>query len=223
MSLANYGLSAATQVANIQFQAQQYGLQVDQYLEGKTQYDNALNQTAQQFALDNNITQPLYSIGGITYSTKTRLPANEEEMKAADASHIQVIEPGSQLERQFVMNMANTYFDAGITPQDTIQSARQKLLNSKLYKTATTPSGSGNGYVGTFAQQPLKDTAGNWVGFRLFNSTTGQTQFTDPEGNVIDPKTLPAGYKISQVSAFNSDPIQAAIDSLVSAQNQTNP
>lgn len=99
----------------------------------------ALQQAAQDFALKYDITDPFYSIGGVTYSTKDLTPVTSQEQYAAlggkgNMTDVKPLSGNTAAERDQVLAMAAKYPDAGILPTDNIAAATLKLKQSATYK-----------------------------------------------------------------------------------------
>lgn len=124
----------------------------------KQKYENSLRQAAIQFAASNNITKPFYLVGNTAIDSNTGLPVTLAQYQEAtgqqvgapedqtDFSHIQNVD---LVAIQAIQKMMADYPDAGITPQDTLEQAKSKLANSRIYRRETyiAPSSS-NGFGG---------------------------------------------------------------------------
>ncbi len=147
MQLAGSGLQAATSVANVQLQAMQYGLGIEQFLFAKNQYQDSLMANAKQFALDANIKTPAYEMGGTFYDTKTGQP-----MDAAKALELQQkgqmtsVDSDTILSKQYVVGLMNAYPAAKINPTDSITAAQSKVEKNILWQAAVNNSGKGTPY-----------------------------------------------------------------------------
>ena len=106
---------------------------------------------AAEFAFKHNIKTPFYFIGGVGYDTSTGEALTNEEYLARGGdpnytANATVIEQGDELERQFVIDLANKYPDAPIDIQnDDIATARSRIAGSRIYQDQVRPPSSGGG------------------------------------------------------------------------------
>ena len=109
---------------------------------------------AKQFALENQINTPFYNVGGTIYRTADgKAYSNPDEFfadgGAKDYSNAPVIDTGSREEKALVLDLASKYFDAGISPGDSLAVAQSKAKTSKIYADQIRgPVGSGGGGSG---------------------------------------------------------------------------
>lgn len=126
-------------------------LQQAQFEYGK-QRDKVQDQRqAAEFAMKHNISKPFYVIGGIRYDTSTgEALSNDEYIKRGGdpnlQTNVQVIEPGSEMERQFVIDLANKYPDAPIDiTNDDVATARSRIAGSRIYQDQVRPPQGSSG------------------------------------------------------------------------------
>lgn len=120
---------------------------------------------AAEFAFKHNINTPFYFIGGVGYDSSTgeALPYEEYIKRGGAAdfkSNATVITPGSEMERQFIMDLASKYPDAPINIlTDDLATARERINGSRIYQEQVRPpqrsgggSGSKDGMIASFLQ-----------------------------------------------------------------------
>jgi hypothetical protein len=134
----------------------------------RQRYDQQLQQSAQEFALNNAIDQPYYQIGNVIYDTATRQPKfvnNNGTIFTADGSkayskpeqffkdsginsfdEIYHINSTTVADKNAVLDLRQKYPDAGILATDSFTIASSKLKNSRIYQDQVRgPVGSGGG------------------------------------------------------------------------------
>lgn len=122
---------------------------------------------ARDFAFKHQLKTPFYVVGGIGYDTGTGEPLSYEEYikRGGDPdfkSNVTVIDAGSELEREFVINLANKYVDAPIDiNKDSAATARAKIEQSRIYREQVrppqgkTPPGAKQPSIGTVNKYDL--------------------------------------------------------------------
>lgn len=126
----------------------QMQLQQTQFEYGKQRDRQQDQRQAVDFAMKHMIKTPFYFVGGIGHDTSTgeALPYEEYIARGGDPNfqrNVTIIEPGSELERQFVIDLASKYPDAPIDIlSDSVASARSKIEGSRLYQDQVRPPSS---------------------------------------------------------------------------------
>lgn len=126
-------------------------LQQSQFEYGKQRDKLQDQRQATEFAMKHQIGTGFYFVGGIGYDTSTGEALSKEEYIARGGdpnfkNNVTVIEPGSELERQFVVDLANKYPDAPIDiKNDDVATARSRIAGSKIYQDQVRPPSSGSG------------------------------------------------------------------------------
>src|SRR3990167_206914 len=124
---------------------------------------------AKEFAIENNITSPLYDLAGIYYDTQTGEAKYQNvggEIKTMDGQTVfstpqeffvhsgltsfdqiqKAPTAGVAEERSLVFDLIKTYPDAGILPTDNFATAQSKLPSSRIYQDKVRPPiGAGGG------------------------------------------------------------------------------
>lgn len=95
-------------------------------------------EAARTFAYDKNISTPFYVMGGIGYDTSTGEALSYDEYIARggspDFSNAMTVDPNSEMERDYIVKLAQAYPDAPIDPfRDSLQAARDKIKQSRIY------------------------------------------------------------------------------------------
>lgn len=186
----NYKLAQEQVTESQNYQSQMLAAQkqfADQTVQAATQ-----SKAVQQFALDNNITSPFYSIGGITYSTATGTPVTSQAQYTqlggkGDMTDVQSLDGNAAAARKQVEALATKYPDAGITPSDSIQAATDKLKASASYQAS----------VKQYTQ--AKDIMGNPLSF---NPADGK--YYDMNGNPVSAATTSDGKGLLDTNSVNT-------------------
>ena len=135
-------------------------LQQAQFDYQKQRDDKQDAKSALEFSIEFGIDKPFFVVGGVGHDTSTGEKLSFEEYIARggkeDFSNASIITPGSLEDKAYVKNLRNTYIDAGITSDDTAESALAKLQKSRIYRKETyiAPVG-GLGGAQTSAQQNI--------------------------------------------------------------------
>lgn len=141
-SLAIRGEERADAQMQLQYAQFEYGKKRDQLQDQRQAVD---------FALKHNIGTGFYFVGGIGYDTSTgeAIDYNEYIKRGGDPNfknNVTTIEPGSEMERQFVIDLANKYPDAPIDIlNDDVATARSRINGSRIYQEQVRPPSSGGG------------------------------------------------------------------------------
>jgi hypothetical protein len=190
-----------------------FSLQYQQFQNTKDQQQLAKQQAAQEFALKYKIpaNKPFYSIGGTVYRTADQKAATSPQDYAAmggkgDFSDVYALTGNIAAEQDMVASMAKDYPDAGISANDTLATATQKLKTSQLYQAKA-------------AGKIIKYTDSNG-NEQLYDPSTGRD--VTPDGST--PTTVP-GYAQPKAGGWrtdnNNNPIAAAISTNSSGNEYT--
>lgn len=102
---------------------------------------------AKEMALQYGVTKPYYNIGGTVYRTSDGYAFTSEQDflqkagipvgQAEGAGQIQLINPAAMQTQELVGQLMGEYWDAGILPTDSLETAKAKIqANSTIWKTA---------------------------------------------------------------------------------------
>jgi hypothetical protein len=202
----------------------------------RQQYEQQLQQQAQDFAIQNGIDAPLYQVGNVLYDTATRTPKylnNGGTLSTVDGkttfsepsqffSHsgiksfdqIYHINSTTVADKNAVLNLRSKYPDAGISASDSFAVASGKLQNSRIYQDQVRgPVGSGGGspLASLFGDPQLQAILANPA---LFNNLTPTVK------TQLLPQLIALGF--NPLSGTDISKSKDAIAAFGDAENQLN-
>ena len=114
--------------------------------------------------------------------------------------------PGEDLEGKSVAKLIDDYPDAGIDFTDSLEEARQKIINnSALYRKKTTHAAPVSVTWPKLAQDAIFDKTGQQVGFSIYNPITGTREYKDFKGNIIPFPEAGSVGKAPEAAKFGTD------------------
>ena len=196
----------------------------------RQQYEQQLQEKAQQFAIDNAIDQPYYQIGNKIYDTASRtlkFVNNNGTILSADGSkaystpeqffkdsgissfdQIYHLNSTTVADKNAVLDLRQKYPDAGISATDSFAVASSKLGNSRIYQDQVRgPVGSGGSsgagdLVAAYYASQVASGAIPITAVPAAMRNAVATQLANSGTNIINPQQ--AGKSQDAISAFNS-------------------
>lgn len=194
--------------------------------EAKKKEQQARQDAALQFRLENNITTPFFNSGGTIYDAGSLEGIPDEKtfqarygitLQDAEAKGlVGKLDAGVQQDKGLVLDLASKYPDAGILTSDNFATASAKLKNSRIYQEQVRPPVSSGGNV------PIGDNPQLYAGLSTPTATAVRAQVAafKTEPTVQNFATIQDGYNfISAIADNTTNPAddQALIYSLAKA------
>lgn len=172
-------------------------LKIKEDQRAQQEFDQKTQDTAKQFALDNDISQQFYDVGGIVYRTSDGKAFGDAQSFVAaggDPSYknVFVVEPGSKEAKAYVQDLAGKYPDAGISLKDDPTTAQSKIKSSAIYREQVRPPKSSgetvslNDQVSVASNQDITGLVQHWQQAGYLNSGyIGSDQYKTAKGQFV--------------------------------------